>query len=328
MKNVILLLFPFASYAQVAKPVVVEHFTNSRCGVCAGQNPPFYQTLAIHPEVKHIAYHPTSPYANCQFAQHNPTESDARTNYYGLYGSTPKIAIQGSPVSNSPNPFSNPNLYDSYQGQTSSFSLKVIQTKETDTIRIRIILKTEAAHAFTSLHLYAAVAEDTVFYNSPNGESLHHDVFRKSFFGANGLTITPSPTVGDSVVFESKLGKNPVWNFSRIFGYALVQNATTRVLVQSDFAAPTDNMVTAIKDHNKTDLGFTLFPNPSRSTFTLTTKSTEKASIQIFSVTGSLLISSVSDQQKAEFGGSLSPGIYWIHVTTKTGTNVVKWVKE
>lgn len=327
MKKLFLLLFPLAVQAQAPKSIVVEHFTNSRCSICADQNPAFYQNLANHPEVKHIAYYPTSPYVNCLLAQHNPTESDARTQYYGLYGSTPKIAIQGVPVSNSPNPFPNPNLYDSYQGQTSAFALKVVQTKELDTIRIRIVLKTVAPHFFNFLRLYAAVAEDTVFYSSPNGESLHHDVFRKSFFGADGLTITPAPNTGDSVVFESKIGKHPTWNFSRIFSYAIVQNTSTKALVQSDFADPSAGTVAGIQDLKTHESDILLYPNPSFSGFRVDTQSDNNISIKIYSSTGSLLISYPNGQQ-TELGKSLPPGMYWIYLQTKNGMKALKWLKQ
>ena len=258
------LFLPFLVQGQAAKTIVVEHFTNTRCGSCAGQNPSFYTNLANNPQVKHISYHPSSPFSNCLFSQHNPSENDARTNFYGLFGSTPRLTIQGSNVSNSPNPFQNPNLYNSYQGQTSAYALKTEQRKTTDSIFLRLVVKTVAASSLTSLRLYAGVAEDTVFYNAPNGESIHHDVFRKSFFGTNGLIVNPAASIGDSVVFESKLGKNNAWNFNRIFAYAILQNATTRALEQAAFTKPSDNnLITNTIAFEENERLIQVFPNPS-----------------------------------------------------------------
>ncbi len=265
MKNLIFLFFPLVLQAQVAKTIVVEHFTNSKCSVCAEQNPSFFQNLANQPNVKHIAYHPSSPYSTCIFSQHNPSENDARTNFYGVYGSTPRLAIQGSAISNSPNPFPNPNLYDSYQGQTSPFSLTVYQGKDADSIRVQIVLKTVANHSFSDLRLYAAVAEDTIFYTSPNGETLHHDVFRKTFFGPNGILISPPAMIGDSIIFKGSLAKHAAWNFNRIFGYAMIQNSTTRAMVQTDVSNPSANVLTANSEVQSFSEVF-LYPNPSTMT--------------------------------------------------------------
>ena len=38
------ILFQTAS-AQVERTVIVEHFTNTRCGICAFRNPAFYENL-------------------------------------------------------------------------------------------------------------------------------------------------------------------------------------------------------------------------------------------------------------------------------------------
>jgi hypothetical protein len=89
--------------AQVPKKVVVEHFTNTRCSVCASRNPGFYNNYKTQAGVIHLAIHPSSPYAACVLSQHNPVENDARTNYYGVYGGTPVLVIQGVVISTSAN---------------------------------------------------------------------------------------------------------------------------------------------------------------------------------------------------------------------------------
>ncbi len=249
-KFILLLVASFCSAvasSQTPKRIVAEHFTNSRCSSCAGQNPSFNNTLAANPGILRISYHPTSPFASCIFAQHNPSENDARTNFYGLYGSTPRVAVNGSPLSNNPNPFQNPNLYVPYQNQTSPFQLKMEQKKEADTLRIRCVLTSLAEPPSGSLRLYAAVAEDTVFYNSPNGENRHYNVFRKTFFGPDGITFA-APPLGDSLVWEGKMGRNQVWNFSRIFAYSIVQNVANRLLQQSHYTRPSDQTLTRVKN--------------------------------------------------------------------------------
>ncbi len=51
--------------------VLVEHFTNTLCSICASRNPGFYQNLQSQQDVLHIAYHPSSPYAACVLNKQN-----------------------------------------------------------------------------------------------------------------------------------------------------------------------------------------------------------------------------------------------------------------
>lgn len=115
------LLFQLALTTQmnaqmVAKKVIVEHFTNSRCGVCASKNPSLFTNLTSHPDILHISYHPSSPYSSCVFSQSNPAENDSRTNFYGIFGGTPRIVIQGDVISSSTN-FGSSTLFTAYEDQ-------------------------------------------------------------------------------------------------------------------------------------------------------------------------------------------------------------------
>ena len=81
----VLLFVSVAGFSQSPKQVVIEHFTNTKCSICASRNPGFYSVLANYPQVIHIAYHPSAPYQNCYFNLQNKPENDARTNYYNTY---------------------------------------------------------------------------------------------------------------------------------------------------------------------------------------------------------------------------------------------------
>jgi len=106
--------------AQVPKKIMVELFTNTRCGICSSKNPQFFTNLdnLNNPNIFHIAYHPSSPYSNCLFSMHNPSENDGRTNYYNNYGSTPKLVIQGEKVPGSTS-FGSATMFDNYVDQMS-----------------------------------------------------------------------------------------------------------------------------------------------------------------------------------------------------------------
>nr|MBK9652878.1 hypothetical protein [Bacteroidota bacterium] len=104
---VVVLGLSFSANAQSPKTVLVEHFTNTWCSICASKNPAMYQTLSNYPQVLHIAFHPSSPYPGCVFNVQNMAENDARANYYNAYGGTPKCFEWKIIVSNTANYYNN-----------------------------------------------------------------------------------------------------------------------------------------------------------------------------------------------------------------------------
>ena len=168
-----LVAFNQCAMAQVPKKVIVEHFTNTKCSVCASRNPGFYTNLNAQSGVIHLAIHPSSPYAACVLSMHNPVENDGRTNYYSIYGGTPRLVIQGTVISSSAD-YSMSSIFAPYLGQMSPAEITIRQTKfGVDSIRSTIIIKTVASHSLTNLKLFVALAEDTVFYTGTNGEPKH-----------------------------------------------------------------------------------------------------------------------------------------------------------
>jgi len=200
MKKIITLLWILIPglflHAQVERAVVVEHFTNTRCGICGSKNPPFYQMLENYPDVIHIAYHPSSPYSNCLFSQHNPGENDARTNFYSIYGGTPRVVVNGNVVSPS-TPLLPENVLLDEIGKTTDYSVSIEHSILPDeSVRAQITLKQTGGKSAEDLKAYAVLTERLVEYAAPNGENLHHDVFRKvlldipvSLSGANDSIV-------------------------------------------------------------------------------------------------------------------------------------------
>ncbi|MBK9735206.1 MAG: hypothetical protein IPO92_09670 [Saprospiraceae bacterium] len=168
----------------VTKKILVEHFTNTKCSICASRNPGFYSALAQNPDVLHIAYHPSSPYNTCLFSTQNKAENDARTKYYDLFGGTPTFTING--IEKSSSEVQSSNIYNAFKNQTSPLSVKMnLFPAGSDSIGVTVVITSVAEHSLTNLTLYVALTEDSVFYNAPNGEKVHYDVFRKSFTGDN-----------------------------------------------------------------------------------------------------------------------------------------------
>src|SRR5580765_1346486 len=128
MLRYLLLILPGLLYIQptsaqpVPRTTVVEHFTNTFCSVCASRNPGFYSNLAAFPDVLHISIYPSAPYPACPFNQMNKAEQDARANYYGVLGATPRLVINGTPISANTQ-YTDPAIFGA--GQTSDFAMYV-----------------------------------------------------------------------------------------------------------------------------------------------------------------------------------------------------------
>jgi hypothetical protein len=249
--------------AQVEKTILVEHFTNSRCGVCANKNPGLYQNLGNNPNVLHIAFHPSSPYAACVFSQHNPVENDSRTNYYGIFGGTPWIVIQGEVQSSGTN-FGNPELFDPFYGQTSAFSIFVKEYRfEEDNVQVEVTIKAFSSHSQEEALLFLGFAEDTVFYEAPNGEDLHHDVFRKALTGIEGDMIS-LPTAGDSITMMYNVSTDAVWNIDRMYTIAILQDPATKMHLQAGMTSEIDYMDPSfIGSLDRPAEQLQIFPNPA-----------------------------------------------------------------
>lgn len=312
IKNVLTNLFLFLAVsmvAQVPKNVVVEHFTNTRCSICASRNPGFFSNLNNNPNVIHLAIHPSSPYSSCVFNQHNSTENDARTSYYGIFGSTPRLVVQGSTVSASTN-YGDASIFSTQAGQTSPFTVRIDvgEVNLAGQITVDVVVKTESTHNYTDLKLFAAVAEDTVFYNAPNGENVHYNVFRKSVFETDGKTIQPSATVGDSVVYSETFNFDQTWSMSNLVGISILQEVGNKSVVQ----AATSKKQIFTSTENILEAPFKLYSAQNR--FYFQADETGDYQVQVFDLQGKIRHQFNSNGQDEWVTDNLITGTYLVRI--------------
>ncbi|MDX2172007.1 MAG: T9SS type A sorting domain-containing protein [Bacteroidota bacterium] len=311
--------------AQVPKKVIVEHFTNTKCSICASRNPGFYTNFNAQSGVIHLAIHPSSPYAACVLSQHNVTENDGRTNYYGIYGGTPRLVIQGVVISGSAD-YSNASLFTPYLAQTSPASIKIRQTKfGVDSIRSTVIIKTMATHTLTNLKLFVALAEDTVFYTGSNGEPKHYNVFRKSYTGTSGISITLPSVIGDSVVYTQSSPANVAWNFARMQTIAILQDGTSKAVVQSEAVDANSNFAipTSINTNNIANSTISVFFASEKNITVKQDKTTDNLDFVLYDISGRKLITKTIELPTETIdASSVSQGIYLY--TIKSKNSVIK----
>ncbi len=305
--------------AQVPKTIMVEHFTNTRCGICGSRNPSFISYLNTRTDVLHMSVHPSRPYSTCELNKHNTTENDDRTKFYsGVFGSTPRIVLSGQVIAANVN-YASMSTYAPYTAQMSPVSISIDPieyAQATDSLTFRVVLHTESTHSLGNLSLFLAVTEDTVFYNAPNGESRHYNVFRKSATAVTGDPAMAASMVGDSTVYVYRMKYNADWDFKRINATVIVQETATKEVVQATRQTEmneTNQGPNSVNSINAPMQPISVYPNPLAGEVLHLQHTTKVQSMELYNLNGDQVASKVghADEWVLE---DLMPGAYVLRI--------------
>ena len=329
-KHKLLLFFLLAGFALQAQTsakqyVFIEHFTNSKCPICASKNPAFYTLINQYPDdVHHIAIHPPIPYSTCGLYQANKPENETRAAYYGVFG-TPSIALNGTlqPISS---PLLTAVTLQEYLGNTSPLWLQVNESGPNNA-RVATI----NAHSLSALpagdyRIYAAIVEKTVNFNGGNGETVHHDVFRKMLTDINGNAYTPA-AAGQSVPFTFNFSINAAWNPDEVYVLAWVQNAATKEVLNSGTRFD-PQVVGTTEAAPQTIL---IRPNPVSESALAQIGDDRASAVEVFAASGQRIAVSFDNQEVGTVNiptATFAAGIYFVKITGGKGVYIAKMVKE
>jgi hypothetical protein len=312
--SLLLIVILNRSNAQVQKRILVEHFTNSNCGACAATNPSFYSAFNNFPGALHISFHPSSPYASCIFSMSNPTENDARTNWYSIYGSTPRFVLNGV-IANVGNMNS---LLTTEAAKQSNFDIQCEQTaKGTDSISVKVTIKKVASDPMTTATLFCGVTEDTVFASTGNGESKHIDVFRKALTMIGGDAINLPVNINDSVIINYEYKVTGTWSKSRLRTLALLQGSSNKASINSTMSnkgTPTVVVPNSILDVQEGQLN--IYPNPFFDQVFIQSE-LEYDFVHVYSATGNL-VQTYNKGEQINLG-NMPRGTYLLQILGKQG---------
>jgi len=316
-------LFFSTASAQVERKVIVEHFTNTRCGICASKNPGLYSTLNDYPDVIHLAYHPSSPYASCIFSQHNPTENDERTEYYGIFGGTPRVVMQGQVIA-SQTPLLKTGQIEGALGQQSDYSISVEQTKGAGThVEVKIVIKRVSGLLIDDLSIRAVLAENEVDYNAPNGETKHNDVFRKQLLEES----TTLSDINDSLVIIRNYTNNSAWDMDQIIVITTLENFTTKEILQADESGFASEGSSGIFNPIAREDKSVFYPNPaSRELRFLPEVAIHYKTAEFFDLTGAKMM-------EVSFSGPIDisnfpPGLFFVILNGINGEKITTRVMK
>lgn len=315
LKVMLLFILVQSASAQVTKKIIVEQFTNTKCSICASRNPGLNSNLDSNPQIQRISIHPSAPYSNCFLSQQNTIDNDGRTNYYGVYGSTPKLLINGTLIPTSQN-YADAAMFAPFTS-TSNFTIELKQFAiGNDSIQSVITVKRVALGLPTgNASMFAALVEDTVFGNGGNGENLHFNVMRRSLFSTAGQTISLPANVGDSLILSKTEKFNPIWNTSRMRTVAILQEEVNKQVIQSELST-TAQIVTStalVDEMNRSS--FSIFPNPANSYITLNLPTDQRFQMVMYNQLGAIVkqLPVVINQSRIDVS-DLKNGVYLLYV--------------
>jgi Outer membrane protein Omp28/Secretion system C-terminal sorting domain len=235
MKKLITLVLLFIQMTivmgQAPKYVLLEHFTNTNCGICGGVNPTFYQNIAINTNAKvhHLSIHSSVPYTACVFYQANKAEQDARATYYNIPG-TPRVSINGTNTTSASN-ISSTTIDNNFCTNCSPLEVKVTETSGMNRTA-SVQLKSIGTPPSGTHRVYVALVEKIVNYDAPNSEKVHHNVFRRFLTASNGDAVA-LPTQGNSVNLDFNYTVAAAWAAAEVYAIVWVQTDGTNAVINS-----------------------------------------------------------------------------------------------
>lgn len=318
-----------AAQTSAKKYVFIEHFTNTKCSICASKNPAFYNLIDDYPDdIHHVSIHPPIPYVTCAFYLANPAENSAWANTYDDIDGTPRVALNGTLI-----PVGSPLLpattLQTYLNQTSPLWLQVMEDGAGNGRTATVKAHSLGAIPAGGYKLYAAVVEKTVTAPPPpnNGEQIHHDVFRKMLTDVNGEVFTPA-TAGQSVEFNFDYTVNANWNVNEIYVVAWVKDTASNEVLNSgtQFDPPPVSGTNDPSVHT-----IPILPNPANDVALARIGDDRAQLLEVFAANGRRISLSAEIQEVGTVNiplATLSAGIYFVKITGEKGVYVGKVVKQ
>ena len=215
---------------------LVEHFTNTHCPICTNRNPQLFAVINKNaPNVHHIAYHPPYPYSQCIFYQANIEGNQSRADFYNVFGS-PSSYVGGQRGNQGSSLLSEEKVLAQIS-RPLMFEMKVTESditplRKQNSKDINISIKTLQLPAAGEFRLFVALVEKEIDYQSPNGESKHHDVFRKMLPSNDGEMISFT-TAGEEQVFNYQVDYESGWQQDQMYAVVFIQNIDDKSILGS-----------------------------------------------------------------------------------------------
>ncbi|MEM1320687.1 MAG: Omp28-related outer membrane protein [Bacteroidota bacterium] len=311
--------------SEAKKYVLLEHYTNTLCTICGSRNPAFYNTVDNYPgQTHHIAYHPPAPYTGCIFYRHNTVENSERTAFYNVFG-TPTIVMDGTMVPGGSQLLPASTL-EAQLGQTSPIEVIVEETTGQDR-QVDITVRTLGDAPTGNLRLFAAIVEKDVLYNAPNGEDVHHDVFRRMLSDIDGDAFTAAAT-GEATTATYNYSIDNEWLAEEIYVVAFVQDIDSKEVLNSGTRFD-ERTTTSVRPEVLSDQ-LRVFPNPTVGMLQISMGDyrNQEVKLGVYDAAGRLVLSKIANGDGLELDVSALPkGLYVLKANVAEGILVQRFVR-
>ena len=236
----VFLIVTLTADAQSKRYVLFEHFTQASCGPCAAQNPSFEAVVSQNEgKYHHIAYHTSWPGYD-PMHDLNPTEVQARVNYYNVTG-VPDMNMLGSVWNGGPAGVTTAQI-DAAAAVGAPIRVGVSDIDLGDSHEATVTIEETGVLTGTNLKLRIVVLEHYIDYGTApgsNGETAFPNVFREMPSTTAGITYTPSGE-GTSQEFTVSYDVNAEWNEDDLYVIAWLQDDADKFVVNSGSSVDPD----------------------------------------------------------------------------------------
>ena len=311
---------------------LVEAFTSTTCGFCPPSNDRINQIVSDHPDmVAVVRYHMGFPSLGDPFYADNPTENNARLNYYDV-GGIPFAKIGGLLDGTSYESYwiMIQNIY--YMESAVEIDLNGGYDANNRIGRLDVTIRAIDYGVFENLRVRAALTESDIYFRGQNGENIHNQVMRDMLPSAAGtpIEIEDGQTVDLSLSFSIDQTIN-VENCELVV-WLQIDNIQSTFVHQAAKIKPLELGPLGIDDEVKLPQVFNLtqnYPNPFNATTTISYSLSNESSVDltVYDIAGRKVAQLVNGIEPAgehqvvwngvdDSGKEVATGIYFYNIKT------------
>jgi hypothetical protein len=284
-----------------------------------------------------IRYHWYYPNSSDPWYQYNITDNMARNNYYSNNYSPHAWADGNLDLGSSHSGWSNSINNESNVDAPLIMSLSGTFNRDSLVGYLNINVIVESNPSLNNLKLRVALTQFGIRQTSPNGTTVHHQVFRDMFPTTGGLAVTlpEGDTLNYTVRFTTPSPLLP----DSLELVAFVQSDQNKRILQAAKIKVRDLVRVGIEDGIEVPQSFTLsqnYPNPFNAQ-TRIDFSTEggNTALEIFDITGARVASLMQDNLRAgaysviwdgrnQSGNTVSSGTYFYRLKDDSGVKTMR----
>ena len=220
------------TFAQsVPRYLLLEHFTNTLCSLCPSRNATLHQTLDANPgTIHHISYHPSVPYTQCVLYNDNIPGNTNRQNLYNVQF-TPQAFMLGEKVYQGSTLLPEATLNGALD-QKGALGISVEEFAAGQNAGVTVHVRTYDTIPQGDVRIFVAIVEKSLDYSAPNGETIHHNVFRMMLPNNDGESFTPA-ALGESQTLSFPYTIDSEWSAEELYALVFVQEMNSKTVINS-----------------------------------------------------------------------------------------------